>query len=256
MRISAIGLTDVGLQREHNEDTFRIVDQHSLYLVADGMGGHQAGDVASKMAADIIVSFFDSTQQEDATWPFPVDPHLTIEENRLTAAIKLANRQIFNLSHSDPSLHGMGTTIVGLTFLLEQNLAYIAHVGDSRAYRIREGEVTQITRDHSLVNDYLNMMPDMPLEAMEVVPKNVITRALGMQESVVVDIGRKRIQPGDRFLLCTDGLSGMVPDARLKEVVDGVDSANLEERVKELIKAANEAGGEDNITVVMVSLDE
>jgi PPM family protein phosphatase len=256
MRISAIGLTDVGLQREHNEDTFRIVQQHGLYLVADGMGGHQAGDVASKMAADIIVSFFDSTQQEDATWPFPVDPHLTLEENRLTAAIKLANRQIFNLSHSEASLHGMGTTIVSITLLQEQNLAYIAHVGDSRAYRIRDGEITQVTRDHSLVNDYLNMMPDMPIEAMEVVPKNVITRALGMQESVVVDIGRKRIQPGDRFLLCTDGLSGMVPEARIKEVLKDVNGENIEARVRDLVQAANDAGGEDNITVIVVSLDE
>lgn len=220
------------------------------------MGGHQAGDVASKMAADVIVSFFDSTQQEDATWPFPVDPHLTLEENRLTAAIKLANRQIFNLSHSDASLHGMGTTIVGLTLLLEQNLAYIAHVGDSRAYRMREGEMSQITRDHSLVNDYLNMMPDMPIEAMEVVPKNVITRALGMQESVVVDIGRKKIQPGDCFLLCTDGLSGMVPEPRIKEFLTGVDGKNIEARVKELVQAANDAGGEDNITVVMVAVEE
>lgn len=256
MQISAIGLSDVGLQREHNEDTFRIVQQHGLYLVADGMGGHQAGDVASKMAADVIVSFFDSTQQEDATWPFPVDPHLTLEENRLTAAIKLANRQIFNLSHSDASLHGMGTTIVGVTLLSEQNLAYIAHVGDSRAYRMREGEMTQITRDHSLVNDYLNMMPDMPVEAMEVVPKNVITRALGMQESVVVDIGRKKIQPGDCFLLCTDGLSGMVPERRIKEFLTGVDGKNIETRVKELVQAANDAGGEDNITVVMVAVSE
>jgi protein phosphatase len=256
MRISAIGLTDVGLQREHNEDSFRIVEQHALYLVADGMGGHQAGDVASKMAADIIVSFFDSTQQEDATWPFPVDPHLTLEENRLTAAIKLANRQIFNLSHSDAALHGMGTTIVGITFLLDQNLAYIAHVGDSRAYRMRDNEMIQITRDHSLVNDYLNMMPDMPLEAMEVVPKNVITRALGMQESVVVDIGRKKIQPGDRFLLCTDGLSGMVPEVRIKELMTGVTGENLESRVRDLIQSANDAGGEDNITAIMVAIEE
>jgi protein phosphatase len=150
----------------------------------------------------------------------------------------------------------MGTTIVSLTFSLEQGLAYVAHVGDSRAYRVREGEVTQLTRDHSLVNDYLNMMPDMPLDAMEVVPKNVITRALGMQESVVVDIGRKRIQPGDRFLLCTDGLSGLVPETRIKEILNGNASGNMETQVKELIQAANDAGGDDNITVVVVAIDE
>jgi protein phosphatase len=254
MRIRATGLTDVGLQREHNEDTYRILDKYALYLVADGMGGHQAGDVASKMAADSIVSFFEATQQEDATWPFPIDPHLTLSENRLCSSIKLANRQIHNLSRSNQSLHGMGTTIVGISFAAEEGIAHIAHVGDSRAYRLRDNKLVQLTRDHSLLNDYLNMMPDMPTEAIDVVPKNVITRALGMQESVVVDIGREKIRVGDRYLMCTDGISGQVPDEFMQKVL--IDFADdLPAAAKTLVKAANDAGGEDNATLVIVSLE-
>src|SRR6187397_2204156 len=171
MRIYAAGLTDVGLQRDHNEDTFSRLEKYRLYLVADGMGGHQSGEVASSMAADAVRAFFDATEKEDATWPFPIDPNLSLAENRLAAAIKMANKQIFDRSLHDHSLQGMGTTVVGLLVVPEKRVAYVAHVGDSRAYRIREGEIVQLTRDHSLINDYLMMMPDMPKEAMDVLPK-------------------------------------------------------------------------------------
>jgi PPM family protein phosphatase len=254
MRITSIGLTDVGLQREHNEDSFLILDQYALFLVADGMGGHQAGDVASKMALETVLSFFAATQEEDATWPFPVDPHLSLAENRLCSSIKMANKQIFDLASTDRALEGMGTTVVGIAFNLSGNVAYVAHVGDSRAYRIRNGGILQITRDHSLVNDYLNMMPDMPAEAMEVVPRNVITRALGMQDSVVVDLRQEQIEPGDRFLLCTDGLSGQVADRRILEVLSDRKST-LAECGRTLIKDANDAGGDDNVTVIIVQCE-
>ncbi|MBN1652812.1 MAG: Stp1/IreP family PP2C-type Ser/Thr phosphatase [Deltaproteobacteria bacterium] len=251
MRITSIGLSDVGLQREHNEDSFLLLDEYTLYLVADGMGGHQAGDVASKMALETVSSFFAATQEEDATWPFPVDPHLSLAENRLCSSIKMANKQIFDLANTDHALEGMGTTIVAIAFNLQKEIAYIAHVGDSRAYRIRNGEILQITRDHSLVNDYLNMMPDMPAEAMEVVPRNVITRALGMQDSVVVDLRQEQVVHGDRFLLCTDGLSGQVADQKILEVLSDGESS-LADCGKVLIKEANDAGGEDNVTVVIM----
>jgi protein phosphatase len=253
MRITAAGLTDVGLQRDHNEDAFSCLEQYRLYLVADGMGGHQSGEVASMMAADSVRSFFEATEKEDATWPFPIDPNLTLAENRLSAAIKMANKQIFERSISDHSLQGMGTTIVGVLLSPEKRLAYVAHVGDSRAYRIRGGEVTLLTRDHSLINDYLMMMPDMPKEAMDVLPKNVITRALGMQDSVVVDLATEEIQEGDRFVLCSDGLSGQVSDERIGEVVDA--NQSLEECARILVKESNDAGGEDNVTVVVVAID-
>src|SRR4051794_32242016 len=140
MRISAAGLTDVGLQRDHNEDTFRCLDEYRLYLVADGMGGHNSGEIASAMAADSIHSFFEATEKEDATWPFPIDPNLSLLENRLSAAIKMANKAIYDRSISDPSMQGMGTTVVAILLSPEKKVAHVAHVGDSRVYRIRAGK--------------------------------------------------------------------------------------------------------------------
>ncbi|MDH5675614.1 MAG: Stp1/IreP family PP2C-type Ser/Thr phosphatase [Myxococcales bacterium] len=254
IQISAAGLTDVGLQREHNEDTYSCLEGHHLYLVADGMGGHQSGEVASMLAAESMREFFEATEREDATWPFPIDPNLTLAENRLSAAIKMANRRIFERSIADHATHGMGTTVVGLLVSPERQVAYVAHVGDSRAYRLRDGMMQQLTRDHSLINDYLMMMPDMPKEAMDVLPKNVITRALGMQDSVVVDLVTEDIREGDRFVLCSDGLSGQVSDERIAEVVTEC-NGDLEQAVATLVKESNDAGGDDNVTVVLVAVD-
>jgi serine/threonine protein phosphatase PrpC len=254
MRITARGLSDVGLQRDHNEDTYCCLDNFGLYLVADGMGGHQSGEVASMMAAEAVRSFFEATEKEDATWPFPIDPNLTLPENRLSSAIKLANKQIYERSLRDHALQGMGTTVVGLLVSAEKKVAHVAHVGDSRAYRIREGKIAQLTRDHSLINDYLMMMPDMPKEAMDILPKNVITRALGMQDSVVVDLVTEDIREGDRFILCSDGLSGQVTDERVAELItEHMD--DLDHVAKLLVEASNDAGGEDNVTVVIVAID-
>lgn len=254
MQTRVAGLTDVGLQREHNEDTYRCLDEYRLYLVADGMGGHQSGEVASMMAADGMRDFFEATEKDDATWPFPIDPNLSLLENRLAGAIKLANKQIFDRSCADQAMQGMGTTIVGLLLSAERKLAYVAHVGDSRAYRIRDGAISLLTRDHSLVNDYLMMMPDMPKEAMEVLPKNVITRALGMQDSVVVDLGVEELKEGDRFVLCSDGLNGQVPDEAILAIVEQ-HPEDLDAAAKKLVDASNAAGGDDNVTVVVLSLD-
>lgn len=254
LRTKSAGLTDVGLQREHNEDTFRCLPEYGLFLVADGMGGHQSGEVASEMAAEGIRAFFEATEKDDATWPFPIDPNLSLPENRLSASIKMANKQIFDRSITDESTQGMGTTIVGILISHDKGVVHVAHVGDSRVYRVRDGEIEQLTRDHSLVNDYLMMMPDMPKEAMDVLPKNVITRALGMQDSVVVDLATETALPGDALLLCSDGLSGQVTDERIGEVVrDNED--DLEEAAAILVRESNDAGGDDNVTVVIVRLD-
>lgn len=254
MRIKAVGLTDVGLQRDHNEDMFSCLPEYNLYVVADGMGGHQSGEIASQMAADGMRAFFEATEKDDATWPFPIDPNLSLAENRLSAAIKMANKQIFERSCADQSMQGMGTTVVGVLFAPGQGIAHVAHVGDSRAYRVRDGEILQLTRDHSLVNDYLMMMPDMPKEAMDVLPKNVITRALGMQDSVVVDLTTEDVREGDRFVLCSDGLSGQVADERIREVVDEAGD-DLEQATEVLVQESNDAGGDDNVTVVIVGID-
>lgn len=255
MNIIAAGLSDVGQQREHNEDSFCILPEYELFIVADGMGGHRAGDVASKMATHTIASFFQATAKEDATWPFHFDPHLSVEENRLITGIKVANKRIFEASTRYREVHGMGTTVVGALFSKERGRMYVAHVGDSRAYRVRNGEITQLTRDHSLVNDYLLVMPDMTQEQKDELPKNVITRALGMQDSVVVDLVPEQPKVGDLYVLCTDGLNGMMTDDVMREVVLEADG-DLEKAAQALVDTANANGGDDNVTVVVLEVTE
>jgi serine/threonine protein phosphatase PrpC len=254
MNIVAAGLSDVGQQREHNEDSFCILPEYELFIVADGMGGHKAGDVASRMATHTIASFFQATSKEDATWPFHFDPHLSVDENRLITGIKVANKRIYEASTRYREVHGMGTTIVGALFSADRGRIYVAHVGDSRAYRIRDGEITQLTRDHSLLNDYLLVMPDMTQEQRDELPKNVITRALGMQDSVVVDLVPEQPLVGDVYALCSDGLSGMMSDEDIRDLVVSHQS-DLDAASKALVDRANANGGEDNVTVVLLRVD-
>jgi protein phosphatase len=254
MRAVAAGLTDVGLQRDHNEDSFALLQDHELFIVADGMGGHRAGDVASKIATEAIVDFFRATAAEDFTWPFHFDSRMSEEENRLLTGIKIANRQIVERSTRSRECHGMGTTVVGALFSARKGKMYIGHVGDSRAYRVRGGEIRQMTRDHSLVNDYLLAMPELTEEQKSELPKNVITRALGMQEHVSVDIVGDDASVGDCYVLCSDGLSGMIEDDEILEIV--IQTPSIEEACRKLIALANEHGGEDNITAVIVKIEE
>jgi protein phosphatase len=253
MRAVAAGITDVGLQRDHNEDSFAILKDHALYIVADGMGGHRAGDVASRLATEAIVDFFRTTATEDFTWPFHFDARLSEEENRLLTGIKIANRQIIDRSNRSREYQGMGTTVVGALFNGKRGKMYIGHVGDSRAYRVRNGQIVQMTRDHSLVNDYLLAMPELTEEQRSELPKNVITRALGMQDQVAVDLQGDDAQIGDVYVLCSDGLSGMIDDAEICQVVNG--SPDLEEACRRLVALANEHGGEDNITALIVRVE-
>ena len=254
MRAVAAGLTDVGLQRDHNEDSFAILQDHELYIVADGMGGHRAGDVASKLATEAIVDFFRATAAEDFTWPFHFDSRMSEEENRLLTGIKIANRQIVERSSRQRECHGMGTTVVGALFSGKKGKMYLGHVGDSRAYRVRGGEIRQMTRDHSLVNDYLLAMPELTEEQKSELPKNVITRALGMQEHVSVDLQGDDASVGDCYVLCSDGLSGMIEDSEILDIVS--QSTNIEDACRKLIALANEHGGEDNITAVLVKIED
>src|SRR5450432_4107194 len=253
MRALAAGLSDVGLQREHNEDSFVVLKEYDLFVVADGMGGHRAGDVASRIATETISEFFRSTANEDVTWPFHFDTNLSEEENRLLTGIRVANRQIYERSTRSREYHGMGTTVVGAMFSPRKRRMYIGHVGDSRCYRVRSGAIQLLTRDHSLINDYLLAMPDLTDEQRSELPKNVITRALGMQDNVEVDLQSDECQPGDVYVLCSDGLSGMITDQEIAEVVAA--NTDLSEVCRRLITLANEHGGEDNITAVAVRVD-
>jgi PPM family protein phosphatase len=253
MRVVAYGHSDVGLQREHNEDSYAVLPEFNLVIVADGMGGHRAGDVASRLATQSMGEFFKKTAVEDATWPFHFDPSMSEEENRLVTAIRVANRQIYEHGARSRDLRGMGTTVVGALYSVKKGKMYIGHVGDSRCYRIRSGEIEQLTRDHSLVNDYLAAMPDMSEEQRSELPKNVITRALGMQDNVDVDIMAVECAEGDVYVLCSDGLSGMLTDEEIFDVVAA--NEDLERACRRLVTMANEHGGEDNVTVVVARVD-
>ncbi|WP_438004580.1 Stp1/IreP family PP2C-type Ser/Thr phosphatase [Sorangium sp. So ce321] len=247
-------MTDVGLQRDHNEDSYAVLSEYDLFIVADGMGGHRAGDVASRLATESIADFFRSTSREDATWPFHFDTSLSEEENRLQAGIRVANRQIFERSIRSRDCAGMGTTVVGALFSKKKNRIYVGHVGDSRAYRVRKGSISQLTRDHSLFNDYIMAMPELTEEQRAELPRNVITRALGMNDNVAVDLLSDEPQPGDVYLLCSDGLSGMLSDDQILQIVSSTEE--VPEMCRRLIAKANENGGEDNITALVIRIDE
>ncbi len=250
MKIRYAAKTDVGMKRTHTVDYFSLIEDEQLFLVADGMGGHASGVVASPRAAETIGEFYQRTREdEDVTWPYKMDRSLSYVENRLVCAIKLANLRIFETSCRDIRYKGMGTTIVST--LVVGDKVYVGHVGDSRVYRIREGAIQQLTRDHSLLEDYKEAKPDMTEEEERNFPhKNVITRALGMRETVQVDIRAHQIKSGDVYLLCSDGLSGMVPDDQINQITGNAKS--LERAVAELVDAANRNGGTDNVTTLML----
>jgi len=249
MKIRYAAKTDVGMKRGHNEDYFSLMEDEQLFIVADGMGGHASGEVASKMAAEGISEFYQRTKDEEATWPYKMDRQLNYTENRLVCGIKLANYRIFHAAASEIRFKGMGTTVV--TCLVQGDHVHVAHVGDSRVYRLRDDGIVQLTRDHSLLEDYKNAKPDMTEEEERNFPhKNVITRALGMRETVQVDIQTAKIEDGDAFLLCSDGLSGMVPDPKIFETVKN--AKDLEVAVNTLVDEANRAGGVDNITALIL----
>ncbi len=253
IKLRYAGSTDVGRKRGHNEDNLCLLPEQNLYLVADGMGGHASGEVASQLAVETVAEFFEETADDaEMTWPYKMDKDLNYEENRLAAGIKLANLRIFEQAKGDPaSHHGMGTTVV--SSFVSGDVIYFGHVGDSRIYRLREDELTQVTEDHSLLNDYIKMK-DLTEEEIENFPhKNVIVRALGMKETVQVDVNHEKPEPGDVYLLCSDGLTDMLKDKDILEIMlDERD--DLEACVQRLIDQANENGGKDNITVVLVEV--
>jgi serine/threonine protein phosphatase PrpC len=253
MRTVFAGMTDVGIVREHNEDSLLLMPDYRVVAVADGMGGHRSGDVASQLAVSTLSDFFSITVGHDGTWPFPADPNLTEEENYIVTGLRLANRRIFDRSLKRIADFGMGTTIVAAMFTKEADRVTVGHVGDSRCYRIRDQEIMQLTRDHSLVSDALQMAPWMTDEEIRQLPQNVITRALGIREDVLVDLVTDETRLGDLYILCSDGLSGLVSDEQMHQIVTSTPS--LDEACKLLIDRANFFGGTDNITAVLARVE-
>jgi serine/threonine protein phosphatase PrpC len=254
MQTRFAGMTDTGLLREHNEDSFLLLPEYGIVAVADGMGGHRSGDVASQLAISTLSDFFEVVVGHDGTWPFPADPDLSDEENYVVTGLRLANRRIFDRSLRTMADFGMGTTIVTAMFTRLADKVTVGHVGDSRCYRLRGPEITQLTRDHSLISDARHMAPWMTDEEMSQLPPNVITRALGIREDVAVDILTRETALDDVYLLCSDGLSGLVPDEQIHSIV--THASSLDDACSSLIERANFYGGTDNITAVLVKIEE
>jgi protein phosphatase len=249
MDVKAYGLSDVGKQRQHNEDTFLVADDAKLFLVADGMGGHAAGEIASRIAVDSISEFIVHTKEDDGTWPHAYDEHYTRTTNRLMAALRMANTRVLEAMRKDAKLRGMGTTVVAA--MSEGGKMSVAHVGDSRAYLIRAGAISRLTNDHSWVYEQVQAGMLTEAEAEKHPLRNVITRALGGALSVTPDASEVESRPGDVYLLCSDGLTGMVPEEEILRIVTE-NAADLEQACRVLIDVANERGGLDNVTAILV----
>ena len=232
MKVSVGAATDIGQVREGNEDSFLVVAP--LYAVADGMGGHRGGEVASSLALETVQGMFER------------------KEGSLADQVVEANRAVFDRSQTDRSVSGMGTTLTAA--LVDGSRVHLVHVGDSRAYLLRGGELAQLTEDHTLVHRMV-MEGEISQEEAETHPqRSILTRALGVDQSVQVDEGDVEVADGDRLLLCTDGLTGMVPEGQIREIL--LESADPQEAVEKLVKVANRAGGIDNITAVILDFSE
>ena len=238
--------TDPGRTRENNEDSVAFDEPTRLAVLADGMGGYNAGEIASGMATAFIKS-------EMARWLTEVGRHAQIKEVRraLEICVDNANLSIFSAANSNSHYSGMGTTLVvgvfqGMTLLL-------GHIGDSRCYRLRGRQFTQLTKDHSLLQEQIDSGL-LTLEQAATAPnKNLVTRALGVEDAVMLELNEYPVQPGDLYLMCSDGLTDMVDDAEISNILEG--SLSLEQKADRLVSVANEHGGRDNITVLLVQVD-
>lgn len=245
LKLKVCGLSDVGRIREHNEDSFDVDVEGQVYVVADGMGGHRHGEVASRIAVEAISAAFQDGADLEIDDSLP--PHL----GQLKAAIEAAQGAVQSAVEEDVSLVGMGTTVVAM--IVRDDSAGVAHVGDSRAYRLRDGMLQQLTKDHTWVGEQVGAGL-LSEEQAKVHPlRNVVTRALGGRGGVQVDVSEVTLMPGDQYLLCSDGLTTMLSDAEIGQHLMNADS--IEGASRSLIASANEGGGLDNTTVVMVEVE-
>jgi len=253
MKITYQALTDVGKKRKGNEDSLLVNAEQNLFVVADGMGGHAAGEVASKVAVDAINEFVVLTSgDEEITWPFGLDENISYDGNRLKTAIRFANRKVLEATREKSEYEGMATTVAAV--LVDGASANLGHVGDSRVYLVRNGRLDQLTSDHSWVNEQIQSGVISADQARSHPLRNVVTRALGGKPDLQVDMQVHKIEPGDLLLLCSDGLTTMIPDDDIVRVVAEA-GADLEKSARALVAAANARGGEDNITVLLLRFE-
>lgn len=250
MDYAAAAKTDVGRKRQDNEDSFCVVPQLGLYVVADGMGGHAAGEVASRLAVETIREWMEKYLggADVAVVGQPMDT-CSREANFLLSSIRLANRIIFDAAQGRREYRGMGTTLVSV--LAVNDTVALAHVGDSRIYRIRDGQIVQLSRDHSVVQQQVDRGIISPEEAHDSQYRHLITRALGLKDSVEVDLAEEPLLPGDILLLCSDGLSDLLEDEEILDIVRE-HADDLEKACQTLVDQANHKGGDDNITAMLI----
>jgi PPM family protein phosphatase len=278
--VSSAVLTDLGLRRPANEDTYVSRPGLGLYAVCDGMGGHAAGEIASRVAADTVEAFVQQTEGVTAnfTWPFRFRPEWGVDGNRLLSALLLANRAIAQRVVDEPALRGMATTAVCLLLGIRDSgfgvrevsetprvpspesrapevlSALVAHVGDSRAYLWRDGALDQVTRDHSWVEEQIVLGVLSEAEARQHPWRNLVTRALAGAEEPDVELTHVSLEPGDRVLLCSDGLTSPLTNDAISEILARTPPGRPGELCQALVDAANGAGGPDNITVIVVEV--
>lgn len=250
-RLACAAKTDVGLKRTNNEDNFAVIQSVGLFVLADGMGGHASGQVASTMCVSHVAQYIcEVSRQPGFKFAFPTKPELSYEANLLANAIMYANERVFIQSCKDRSMEGMGTTVTAI--LNAPHGLVLAHVGDSRIYRVRKGEITQMTRDHSLLNHLIDKGEIKPEDAANFANKNVILRAIGLKDEVDVDVKEVPREKGDIYMMCSDGLSDLVSDPVIARTIS--EAPSLEDACASLIGLALKAGGKDNVTVVCVSV--
>jgi protein phosphatase len=248
--LAAHGITHVGLVRKLNEDAMFWDIGLGVFIVADGMGGHSAGEVAAQLAVETVRGFVVRTQEpDDCTWPYGIDPSLSLNGNRLMTAMKLANARIFKTSEAREAYTGMGTTTVAA--LVEDGQVTFSGVGDSRIYSFRDGRIEQLTQDDSWVAEVLSKDPGMTPEALVDNPlRNVLTNVVGAREQTTVEVGSRTLSNGEMLMFCSDGLHGLVDDPTIAAIMGA--SSDLTVIAEQLIGQALEKGGRDNVTALVV----
>jgi len=254
MKIRCEARSDVGRKRKGNEDALVANFQQKLFVVADGMGGHAAGEVASRVAVEAIEEFVTLTGRgEEITWPFGLDDSLSYDGNRLKTAIRHANHRVLEATRQRTDYEGMATTVAAVLF--DEDHANLAHVGDSRIYLWSGGQLQQLTSDHSWVNEQLQHGVISAEQARSHPLRNVVTRALGGRADLLVDLQSRRVKAGELLLLCSDGLTTMVDDGEIAHILAAAEG-DLPGAARALVDAANARGGEDNITVILLGFEE
>jgi len=245
-----VGVSDPGRVRKANEDTYACLDELGLFVVADGMGGHSAGEIASRLAVEAIVGFIRRTFESDEfSWPYGIDPDLSLDANRLKTAVHLANRRVFRESETHDDYSGMGTTVVSA--LVAGTRLIVAHVGDSRLYVRRNGALQRLTKDDSWAATILaHELGDKAAIAKHPM-RNVLTNVLGAREQTEVHLAEFELRGDELLLLCSDGLHSVVDDEQIAKVLESSD--DLGGATKRLVDAALEAGSRDNVTVIVAA---